>query len=48
MQRTLENALAQLNNSQQQVIDRMLVANLIVQYFKRRRLVFSLNWLLVY
>jgi len=37
MQRTLENALAQLNNSQQQVIDRMLVANLIVQYFKRRR-----------
>lgn len=37
MQRTLENALAQLNNSQQQVIDRMLVANLIVSYFKRRR-----------
>lgn len=37
MQRTLENALASLNNSQQQVIDRMLVANLIVSYFKRRR-----------
>jgi len=39
MQRTLENALSQLNNSQQQVIDRMLVANLIVSYFKRRRYV---------
>ena len=37
MQRTLENALAQLSNSQQEVIDRMLVANLIVSYFKRRR-----------
>jgi chromosome segregation ATPase len=37
MQRTLENALAQLSNSQAQVIDRMLVANLIVSYFKRRR-----------
>jgi hypothetical protein len=37
MQRTLESALAQLNNSEQQVIDRMLVANLIVNYFQRRR-----------
>jgi chromosome segregation ATPase len=37
MQRTLENALQQLSNSQAQVIDRMLVANLIVSYFKRRR-----------
>lgn len=37
MQRTLENALQQLNNSETQVIDRMLVANLIVSYFKRRR-----------
>ena len=37
MQRTLENALQQLNNSQAEVIDRMLVANLIVSYFQRRR-----------
>ena len=39
MQRTLENTLAQLNNSQQDVIDRTLVANLIVSYFQRRRYV---------
>lgn len=37
MQATVENALTQLNNNQTQVIDRMLVANLIVSYFKRRR-----------
>jgi chromosome segregation ATPase len=37
MQRTLENALTQLNNSQQDVVDRMLVANLIVNYLKKRR-----------
>lgn len=37
MQRTLEGALAQLSNSQRDVIDRTLVANLIVSYFKRKR-----------
>jgi hypothetical protein len=37
MQRTLESALSQLNNSQAEVIDRMLVGNLIVSYFQRRR-----------
>jgi len=37
MQRTLESALSQLNNSQADVIDRMLVGNLIVSYFQRRR-----------
>ena len=37
MQQTIEGALAQLSNSQQDVIDRMLVANLIVNYFQRHR-----------
>jgi chromosome segregation ATPase len=44
MQRTLEHALQQLNNSESQVIDRMLVANLIVSYFKRRRYVRCIAW----
>ncbi len=39
VQKTLEGALEQLNNSQQDVIDRTLVANLLVSYFKRRRCV---------
>lgn len=37
VQKTLEGALQQLSNSQQDVIDRTLVANLLVSYFKRRR-----------
>ena len=37
LQQTLEKTLQQLNNSQQDVIDRKLMANLLVQYFKRRR-----------
>lgn len=41
MQQTIEGALAQLSNSQQDVIDRMLVANLIVNYFQRHRWSYS-------
>ena len=37
MQKTLENALQQLRNSQDNVVDRQLVANLIASYFKRGR-----------
>lgn len=37
VQKTLESALQQLNNTQQDVVDRMLISNLIVSYFKRRR-----------
>lgn len=37
MQSVLENALKQLQNSSHDVVDRMLIANLIVSYFKRRR-----------
>ncbi len=37
VQATLESALQQLNNSQQDVVDRTLIANLLVSYFKRRR-----------
>lgn len=37
MQQTLEVTIAQLNNSQRDVIDRTLVANLVVSYFKKRR-----------
>jgi hypothetical protein len=33
----LESALGQLRNSQEDVVDRALVANLIVSYFQRRR-----------
>lgn len=37
MQQTLENAVRQLQNSSQDVIDRSLVANLIVSYFQRNK-----------
>lgn len=37
MQRTLENALKQLENSQRDVVDRELITNLIVSYFKRNK-----------
>lgn len=37
VQKTLEGALSQLSNSQHDVIDRQLIANLLVSYFKRRR-----------
>lgn len=37
IQKTLEQAVAQLNNSQQDVVDRALIANLIVSYFQRKR-----------
>ncbi len=35
--KTLEGALSQLSNSQHDAVDRQLIANLIVSYFKRRR-----------
>ncbi|CAM6031412.1 unnamed protein product, partial [Sphagnum compactum] len=37
MQKTLETALQQLQNSREDVVDRTLIANLIVSYFKRNR-----------
>ncbi len=37
MQKTLESALTQLQNSREDVVDRTLVANLIVSYFQRKR-----------
>lgn len=37
MQRTLENALKQLENSQKDVVDRVLITNLIVSYFQRNK-----------
>ena len=37
MQRTLEDALRGLKNSQEDVVDRTLIANLIVSYFQRKR-----------
>lgn len=37
MQHTLNEALERLKNSQEDVVDRTLVANLIVSYFKRKR-----------
>ena len=37
MQKTIETAISQLRNTQDDVIDRALIANLLVSYFKRRR-----------
>lgn len=37
MQRSLENALSQLQNSQNDVIDRATVASLVVSYFQKKR-----------
>jgi hypothetical protein len=37
MQKTLEDALIQLKNSQEDVVDRTLISNLIVSYFQRKR-----------
>ena len=37
IQSTLETTLSQLSNSQQDVVDRALMANLICSYFQRRR-----------
>ena len=37
MQKTLEGAVAQLRNSQADVVDRTLISNLIISYFKRKR-----------
>jgi hypothetical protein len=37
MQQTLDQALRQLQNSREDVVDRALVANLIVSYISRRR-----------
>ena len=38
MQSTLELTISQLNNSQKEVIDKSLIANLVVSYFKKKRL----------
>lgn len=37
MQKTLEAAVAQMRNSQDDVVDRTLIANLLVSFFKRKR-----------
>ena len=37
MHKTLENALSQLQNSQEDCVDRVLVKNLIVTYFQQKR-----------
>ena len=37
MQSTLELTIHQLNNSQKDVIDKSLIANLVVSYFKKKR-----------
>lgn len=37
MKKTLDETLSQLHNSQENVVDRALIANLIVSYFKRGR-----------
>lgn len=37
MQKTLNDALSQIKNSQLDVVDRTLISNLIVSYFKRKR-----------
>lgn len=39
MQKTFETALAQMKNSQQDVVDRTLITNLLVSYFQRKRFV---------
>ena len=39
MQRTLEQALTQLQNVQKDVVDRVLISNLLVSYFQRKRCV---------
>ena len=38
MQKTLQSALFQLQNSQEGVVDKTLIANLVVSYFQRKRL----------
>jgi len=37
MQKTVEGAIAQLRNTQEDVVDRALVANLLVSYFNKKR-----------
>ena len=37
MQKTVETAIIQMRNTQEDVVDRALVANLLVSYFKKRR-----------
>ena len=37
MQKTVESAISQIRNTEENVVDRALVANLVVQYFKKRR-----------
>jgi hypothetical protein len=42
MQKTLEDALSQLRNSSDDVVDRVLISNLIVSYFRRKRFAYYL------
>merc|ERR1711998_926 len=37
MQKTVEGAIAQLRNTQEDVVERALVANLVVSYFNKKR-----------